>query len=241
MAGAHPAPPWRMKAIILSSLTLFNAAFFNGVCLANGILVEESDPIMSESLERQGVPGPAYGRQAQETQKQRQQEPQEAQKIEIQRQELKKLQVQVQALQKQVEKLKKPQKQRQTEQEKKVSRVMIEQGLRSAERAGTIGRYGIMKGTATAKAWKVGDPPEEREVPALQVCATMADLNRMSEQDLAFIGLDPAAAKEVIDARRLLGSFRSSKQLKVVEGVSDKLYDMLDESVIAIEPDRLAE
>lgn len=236
-------------------LLLFALTIFNSPAIANGILVEEYDPIMRESLSRQGVPAPPFEsapeRQAQQEDKQQQQ-----QMVEVSQEELQKLRKQIQALQRQVDKLKtrqqaqeqrsqetkEGQKTEQKKQDEKVTRVSIQQGLRNAEKVGEFGRYGIMAGTTTAKAWKLGDTADEREVPALQVCSTLADVNRMSAQDFVFMGLEPAVAKEVIQARELLGKFSSSKQITAVEGVEPETFETLRQSVIAVDlEERLAE
>lgn len=234
-----------MKTILRLSITFFIFSPLNPAAIA------QSDPIMRESLAKQGIPGPAF-EQERRPQEQRQKQEQSAKQereqdqFTISQKQVEGLQNKVQALQRQVDRLKKDQRQRQQtasseESQNKITRVVVGDGLRDAKERGKIGRYAIMEGTTTAQAYQLAQTPTEKEVPALQVCATLADVNRMNKEDFVFMGFDEQVAEEILEARRLLGNFSSSKQITAVEGVEPEAFDKVRESVIAIEAQRLSE
>lgn len=213
-----------MKTFLVLHLTFFSALTF-----ANGALVED-DVIMRESLKKQGVPAPLSMEQRQES----------GQEIQ---QQIEDMQNRIQALQRQVDKLKDRDKQMRQEESEPVgavTRVEIKNGLRAAKEKGAIGKYSIMEGKASATAFKKTEESSERSIPALQICATMADANRMSEEDFAFMGFDPKTSKKIVESRDMLGGFTSSKQISEVEGVTPQDFQVAADYMIAIK-EKLAE
>ncbi|MCO4754117.1 MAG: helix-hairpin-helix domain-containing protein [Bacteriovoracaceae bacterium] len=148
-----------------------------------------------------------------------------------------KLQKQVSELQKEVERLK------QQQQRDKSDTHMVEIGrkLMKPKLMGDIGRFRITEGQVSAQTKKGEMESEEKQIPGLQVCTTMADVNRMSQQDFEFLGFDQDSAKDIVAARENLGEFKSSKQLEAIAGVDKSLINSLKDNIIAIREQRLAE
>ena len=69
----------------------------------------------------------------------------------------------------------------------------------------------------------------------------MADVNRLEKEDFVFLGFDEEVAQNILDARERLGEFKSSKQITAIEGVAPELFKTLEDEIIAVREQRLAE
>lgn len=151
--------------------------------------------------------------------------------------QIKELQQKVAGLQKELIELKK---QRQMSMNKVVE-VEVGHDIKEKKIKGELGRFTIAEGRAQTMVKMAEDKTDKRELPALQVCATMADVNRLSKDDFVFLGLDEQSAQRVIDARERMGQFSSSKQLNAITGVDADLLNTLRPEIMAISEQRFAE
>lgn len=227
-----------MKTILLSVITLFSTQIF-----ANGTLLED-DIIMRESLQRQGYPPSANPlNEIQEQVETSEQTNKELlNKINILEAKVQKMEKELTTVQRQEEKIKKDIKKEKKLKLPRVTKVIIDENLKGAKVAGEIGKYSILSGKANALVFKDNqETPTSREVPALKLCATMADANRLSPSDLEHLGFDKQSADKILKERLLTGEFTSSKEIKEVLGIDQQAYEVLQDSIIAIPENSLSE
>tara|TARA_B100000212_G_scaffold18239_1_gene12304 strand:+ start:703 stop:1320 length:618 start_codon:yes stop_codon:yes gene_type:complete len=177
------------------------------------------DIIMEESLKKQG----------QKPQRQKQ----ESQAMN----KLKELQEQVADLKEEVTELK-SQKQAMVD---KVVEMQVEHNLQGQRVKGRLGRFMISEGKARAMVRTEQNTTKNKMLPALQVCATMADVNRLTKEDLIFLGMSEPIANQVLEVRNRRGQFSSSKQLNSIAGVDQELIETIRPGIMAISEQRFAE
>ena len=193
------------------------------------------DVILKESLRKQGNAAELPAR-FQQRQVQPKSSPAQKQE-EVSPEQIKILKQQITQLQKEMEALKEQRQQDKTS----IPKLVIAKELKDPKVMGDIGRFRITEGEVSAQTKRMGMDRERRQIPALQICTTMADINRMDSDDLSFLGFDQNSAKDIIEAREKLGDFKSSKQLEAIAGVDKNLINSLKDNIIAIREQRLAE
>ena len=241
----------KSKACILISIFSLSA-------LANGAL-QSNDMIMKESLKRQGMPITSMD----DSSRQAQEEPISTSSTSaIDRQDVQKMEEQIEVLERKVERLetnlaRERSKMRQEQQEQKQQVVKVADSekmgpknlkglvfsneLSSSSDRGSIGKFRIHEGSAEAIASYEDAPVETRSLPALKVCAVMADVNRMSVEDFAFLGMSRDAAMNAVSERMKRGEFTSSKQIAEIEGIGPEGFQKIEDEVIAIQSERFSE
>ncbi len=242
----------KFKAIIL--ISLFSLGLF-----ANGAL-QGPDSIMSESLKRQGMPlNSPRSYMASNEQSDRPQAQQET-KPPVTKESVQKMEETIQVLERKVDRLEKKlaraaqsreKKQEQTERgnksegekmkKKNLEGLVFSEELSSPVDRGNIGKFSVQQGKAESIANYENAPVETRTLPALKVCAVMADANRMSVEDFAFLGMSRDAAMNAVAERMKRGQYTSSKQLAEVEGVGPDGYSKIEDKIIAIKSERFSE
>ena len=227
---------------------------------ANGAL-QNTDAIMSESLKRQGMPlnSPrsymASNEQGEKAQAQEESSP-PVTKESVQKMEetIKILERKVDRLEKKIARAESRNKEKRQEQtasakkdqgEKKKNKnlegLVFSDELSSSVDRGNIGKFSVHQGVAESIASYENAPVETRSLPALKVCAVMADANRMSVEDFAFLGMSRDAAMNAVSERMKRGQYTSSKQLAEVEGVGPDGYSKIEDKIIAIKSERFSE
>lgn len=239
----RPRPTSHLFKILFffSALVAFYFGFYVPSLYANGELTGESinnDPIMLESLERQGM---GYALQKEMAQPQRQEENIKQENVE-QEQEIKTLNKKILALQRQVDELKKQNQQPpKNEQAREVVKVSMDPNLKAVKAEGRIGKFSVSQGDATAKVIAANGELSLREMPALKVCATMADANKLSKADFLFLGLGDEVSDKIIQRRGLQEGFKSSDEIKslVMEQnrtkEKSKIWDQVKESIFVLQ------
>lgn len=246
----------------MKSMTLIAISLLSLGALANGAL-DGDDMIMSESLKRQGMPRGSYAtsnNQSNNAQSaQRQVETQE--NAPITKESVQKMEEQIEVLERKVDRLEKnlararsARRQEQKEygksaqkdsgekmKAKKLEGLVFSRELTSPLDRGTIGKFSVHEGKAEAIASYEKAPIETRSIPALKVCTVMADANKMSVEDFAFMGLSRDAAMNAVSSRMRRGEFSSSKDLAEVDGIGPANYDNLEDKIIAIQSERFSE
>ena len=113
------------------------------------------------------------------------------------------------------------------------------QDVRSIEpvRGQELGRTTVTEGEKTVEAQKrvLESTIVEYDIPTVRVCEEKADLNQMSAEHFAALGVSRDAAQRIVDYREQHGQITSIDQLRSVQGVDDQTLRSLEQQV-AVRP-----